>query len=169
MLSQRTILLLLFFPGSLLNLCSQPAIDSTEVYDFPVKKGIIYEYDQSPCWRIVPQTCILTTFDSVFHFEEGEVVSVFYDVYDNDYKYAVIIRNRIDEFFCYSNLKYAALKKGDRVKRGTWLGLTGANEDGKSNQVDFILFRGIQQLSFKNEVEYIRCYISSDKQEGYTL
>jgi hypothetical protein len=144
----------------------QKIIDSVKVYFFPVKEGIIYEYKPSSYWMHIEQgTSVITKYDSVFHFEEGNI-SVIRNYGDG---YAVIIKNEKDEFICYSNLKSVSIHKGDFVKRNTYLGLAGISEDESQKQVDLIIFKKTKKLSFKREVEYIRCNISSAKQENYIL
>jgi len=162
----KTIFLLIFFQFTGYVLFGQKIIDSVKAYGFPVKEGIIYEYKPSSYWMHYEQgISVITKYDSVFHFEEGNISAIHF--YGDGY--AIIIKNSKDEFICYSNLESVSVHKGDSIKRNTYLGLANVSEDGNERQVDLMIFKKTKKLSFRKEVEYIRCNISSAKQENYIL
>jgi Peptidase family M23 len=166
----KIIFLLILFQISGSTLFSQAVIDSVEVCGLPVRKGVAYRNDfSSGEYTYKDQfTSVLTQYDSVFHIGDGNVVAI-HNYGDDNGGYAIIIRNEKDEFICYSNLRYVSLKKGDVIKKGTWLGFAGTSEVGKRKQVDFMFFKKNKKLPFQKEVEYIRCGISCDQPQGYTL
>jgi hypothetical protein len=149
---------------------AQKIIDSVVFNGLPVKQGVMYFYDYSVitiCGD--PQTTsILTRCDSVFHVEEGEVVAIFNYGSGGENDYAVIIRNKDDQFISYSNLDSAFVKKRDIVKKGTVIGVPGINAERNCRQVDFMLFNKTQKFSCKKEIEYLRSK-SCETQAAYTL
>jgi hypothetical protein len=138
-------------------LFAQKIIDSIKICEYPVKEGTVYEFADSGRslhgWD--QSVSILTKHDSVFHIGQGEVIGI--HLYRDGC--AIVIRNDKDEYVSYGNLKLTNLCKGDPVEKGTFLGLAGKNEEGNYQQVDFMLFKKSNRLSFKKEVEYIRCHI----------
>jgi hypothetical protein len=151
---------------------AQNILDSIQLYEYPVKQGVIYKYElkSNPaqvCANSLSIVCIVTHNDSVFHFEEGKVVSVF----TIDDSYSIIIRNKKNEFITYSNLQMVALKKGDNVKRGMCVGTTAECIDGSIglNQVDILILRNIKQLPYRKSIDYIRSNMSARKPYAYTL
>jgi hypothetical protein len=167
----RTVLLfLLIITTSVVS--AQNILDSIKVYEYPVKKGVIYRYEHksSPeqvCANSLSIVSVVTQNDSVFHFEEGNVVSIF----TIDDSYSIIIKNKKNEFITYSNLGMVALKKGDHVKRGMCVGTTAECNDESLglNQVDILILRNIKQLPYRKSIEYIRSNMSARKPFSYTL
>jgi hypothetical protein len=152
-------------------LFAQKIIDSVVVNKFPVRQGIIYLYDhpwEYPGAGDQQVTPILTSFDSVFHIEEGKVVRV-YHLTDSRDSYAVVIMNDRDEYICYSNLESACVKKGEMVRQGTVIGVAAKREGKNCRQVDFLLLKNVNKLSFAKEMEYLRSGISCESPAGYTL
>jgi hypothetical protein len=167
----RTVLLfLLIITTSVVS--AQNILDSIKVYEYPVKKGVIYKYEQksSPeqvCANSLSIVSVVTHNDSVYHFEEGKVVSIF----TIDDSYSIIIKNKKNEFITYSNLQMVSLKKGDFVKRGMCVGTTSECNDESLglNQVDILILRNIKQLPYRKSLEYIRYQMSARKPLAYTL
>jgi hypothetical protein len=168
----KVIFLLIFFQITGKTLLAQKIIDSIKVCGYPVREGVIYQYDTNPWRGLCGQeqgVSILTKNDSVFHIGEGKIIGIHFSGNDEG-AYAVIIRSEKDEFISYSNLKSVILCKGDIVKKGTFLGLTGSGDEGNCRQINFMLFNKKNiKLSFKREVEYIRCNISCEQLERGTL
>jgi hypothetical protein len=169
----RFIFLLYLFVSARNTLFAQKVVDSVILNRFPVKQGVIYLYEGP--WKYLGAgdqqvTPILTQYDSVFHIENGEVVTVCrYTITDDSFGYAVIIRNNRDEYICYSNLESASVRKGERVGRGTLIGFAAKKEDKNCREVDFILLKNVNKLSFAKEMEYLRSAASCEITEGYTL
>jgi hypothetical protein len=167
---RTVLLLLLLIIGGAVS--AQNILDSIKVYEYPVKRGVIYKYEKksSPaqvCANSLSIVSVVTKNDSVYHFEDGNVVSVF----TLDDSYSIIIKNKKNEFITYSNLDQVSLKKGDKVSRGTCVGTTAEcnNEALDSNQVDILILRNVKQLPYGKSIEYIRSNISARKPFSYTL
>jgi hypothetical protein len=169
----RTVLLFLLITASSV-VSAQNILDSIKVYEYPVKKGVIYKYEQksSPaqvCANSLSIVSVVTKNDSVYHFEEGNVVRIF----PVDDSYCVVIKNKKNEFITYSNLDVVSLKKGDHVKRGMCVGTMAECSDETLamdlNQVDILILRSIKQLPYRKSIEYIRSNISARKPFSYTL
>jgi hypothetical protein len=148
----------------------QNILDSIQLHDFPVKQGTIYkyEYSSSPtqhCASSLSIVSVVTSTDSVYHFEEGEVASVF----PIDHNYAIVISNSKGQTITYSNLRKVMLKKGDKVRRGTCVGTTGEsdNEMIDLNQVDVLVLHKVKALPYGQAVQYMR--LLSDPKKAYQL
>ena len=130
-------IILLIGPGVL----SQEIIDSFRVCSLPIRDGVIYEYKRYSVYdRGDNGVTILTKCDSVFHIGAGKVLAV--HKYDQEEGiYMVVLENGKNEFISYSNLKYVAIKKGDVVEKGTWLGLTAISDEGNEKQLDFMILK----------------------------
>ncbi len=163
----KKILFLVSFQIVVNELFSQKIIDSITVCKYPVRKGIIYEYDyrsplRSICGRESGVT-IETENDSIFHGGTGKVIAVhFYDE-----TVAVIVKNDQNEFFCYSNLKESNVCPGDNVQHGNFIGLVGTNDNGSQKHINFMIYRKSKDLSFKKTAEYLRCDNSCEHFEDY--
>jgi hypothetical protein len=144
----------------------QNILDSIQLHDFPVKQGTIYryEYSSSPvqeCASSLSIVSVLTSSDSVFHFEEGEVASIF----PIDNNYAIVISNSKGQTITYSNLRKVIVKKGDIVRRGSCVGTTAASSDKdmmSRKQVDVVVFHKVKALPYKKAVQYM-CLLSDPK------
>ncbi len=155
----RTVLLLAFlFAASAIS--AQNILDSIQLYEYPVKEGVIYKYEKNKdvctqaCANSLSIVSVMTQEDSVFHFEEGSVAGVF--AVDN--VYAVTIQNAKNEFITYSNLEEVTVKKGDRVIRGMCIGTTAESNDldFEVKQLDILVLRKIKQLPYRQALEYIK-------------
>jgi len=159
----RTIILsLLITIGSAAS--AQNILDSIQLYEYPVRQGVIYKYENksSPtqvCATSLSIVSVVTPTDSVFHFENGKVTSVF----PVDDFYGIIVANDKGESITYSNLKKVNLKKGDAVIRGMCIGTSAECEDLEPglNQVDILILRNIKALPYYKTVEYIRSKMST--------
>lgn len=159
----RTVLLTFMLMGTGA-LSAQQVLDSIEVHEFPVRQGMIYKYEydcnsSAFCAPSLSIVSVVTHTDSVFHFEEGEVAGTF----TLDDFHTVTIRNERNEFITYSNLQTLTVKKGDPVARGMYLGTAALSTDDFSShyrQVDILILRSLQQLSYRKAVEYIRSKMS---------
>jgi len=155
----------LLFIVSVGSASAQRIIDSVEIYGFPVRKAVIYEYDpkSSGGCRIFETTAptLFTWEDTVYHFESGKVVGV-YNLGD---WFAVGIMNAMHELITYSNLKNVTIKKGDTLNKGMFLGNIVGYGYGEMNEIDVLISdsKG-KPLSYQQTVNYIRNKISSSKQ-----
>ena len=160
----RTVLLYFLLMGPVV-VSAQNVLDSIQLYEYPVRQGIIYKYEYdcnstTICAPSLSIVSVVTHNDSVFHFEEGTVAGVF----TLDDFHTITVRNSRDEFITYSNLRYVTLKKGDPVSKGMFLGTAGASDetyDTALNQVDILILRKVKQLSYRKAVEYIRYNMSA--------
>jgi hypothetical protein len=137
------------------------------VHDFPVKEGKIYCYEKR-YWGCETGSDIISIYsfsDSVFHFGDGSVVSTF-NLGDC---YAVVIRNSNDEFIVYSNLKTVFVKKGDRIKKSDCIGTILKEDFEERYSLDFLILKGTKSFSSKKLLEYIKCNISAEPVNHYTL
>lgn len=156
----RTVLLSLFTIISSA-LTAQNILDSIQLFDYPVKEGVIYRYENKnksvctqACADALSIVSVVTQSDSVYHFEEGKVAGIF--TIDN--VYAVTIQNIRNEFITYSNLQAITVKKGDKITRGMSIGTTAQSNDLDFgiNQVDILILRKVKQLPYRKTIEYIR-------------
>ena len=151
----RTVLLFLFLTlTAAAN--AQNIIDSIQLYDYPVKEGVIYKYEKKGiCAQNYATTLsivsVYTDNDSVFHFEEGKVAGVF----SLDDFHGITIQNSRNEFITYSNLHSVNLKKGDVVAVGTCIGTTAQGDSPDINQVDILVLQKAKRLSYRKSIEYI--------------
>ena len=149
---------------SSVSLSAQNVLDSIQVYEYPVRQGTIYKYEYdcnstTICAPSLSIVSVVTSNDSVFHFEDGTVAGVF----ALDDFHTITIKNAKDEFITYSNLQHLSLKKGDNVSRGMFLGIAGKSEESLAtelNQVDILILRKVKQLPYRKAVEYIRYNMS---------
>jgi hypothetical protein len=151
---------------------AQNILDSIQLYDYPVKEGVIYKYDNKCfsaqlCAPSLSIISVITDNDSVFHFEEGKVAGVFTV---DDY-YAITIENGKNEYITYSNLDGVSLKKGDRVIKGMCIGTSGDSNDhgGRDKQVDILVLRQVKRLPYSKALAYIRSKSSLKKNSYPTL
>ena len=157
----RTLILTLFMTiGSAVS--AQNILDSIQLYEYPVRQGVIYKYQQKTnptqtCATSLSIVSVVTDSDSVFHFENGKVTSVF----PVDDFYGIIVANERGESITYSNLKKVNVKKGDAVMRGMCIGTTAECEDFDANQLDILILRNIKALPYYKTVEYIRSKMST--------
>lgn len=164
----RTIILSLLLT-TVHSVFGQNILDSIQLHDFPVKQGTIYkyEYSSSPvqeCASSLSIVSVVTSADSVFHFEEGEVASIF----PIDNNYAIVISNSKGQTITYSNLRTVKVKKGDKVRRGTCVGTTATASDDEMNnlnQVDVVVFHKVKALPYRQAVQYMR--LLSDPNKAY--
>lgn len=164
----RTVLLVLLLAiGSAAS--SQNVLDSIQLYNYPVREGVIYKYEskgnmEQTCANALSIVSVITHNDSVFHFEEGSVAGVF----KVDDLHAIVIRNAKNEFITYSNLQAVNLKKGDKVTRSTCVGTTARAEDeiGK-NQVDILILQKIKQLPYRKTLDYIKYNMSGAERKKF--
>jgi hypothetical protein len=166
----RTVLLLILLTITC-SASAQNALDSIQLYGYPVRQGVIYKYEpksnmEQACAKSLSIVSVVTPSDSVFHFAEGKVSGIF----PVDDYYAIIVANDKGESVTYSNLKNVTLKKGDHVKRGMCLGTTGQCDSLSTsglNQVDILILNKTKKVPYQKSVEYIRKNMSTKK--GYTL
>lgn len=156
----RTVLLSLFTIISCA-VSAQNIFDSIQLYDYPVREGVIYKYENKnkivctqACANALSIVSVVTQSDSVFHFEEGKVAGIF----TIDDVYAVTIQNIHNEFITYSNLESITVKKGDKITRGMCVGTTAQSHDLDFgvNQVDILILRKVKQLPYRKTIEYIK-------------
>ncbi len=150
---------------------AQNILDSIELYEYPVRQGVIYKYENKnnpahACASSLSIVSVVTHNDSVFHFENGKVAGVF--TIDN--MYTIIIKNAKEEFITYSNLQAVALKKGDNVNRGMYLGITAESDVQEGlNQVDILVLQKVKRMPYRKTIDYIRRNMSEGKPAYYTL
>lgn len=166
----RTVLLCLFLAASSI-VTAQSAIDSIRVYEYPVRQGVIYKYDprenfSQACASNLCIVSVVTPADSVFHFEAGEVSSVF-TVGNN---YGIVVINPKGESITYSNLKDVRLKKGDHVKRGMLVGTTAQGDSLSAGLklLDILILRNIKALPYNKTVQYIKSNMSTGRKPTYS-
>jgi hypothetical protein len=142
---------------------AQNILDSIQLNEFPVRKGVIYKYEyKSNTAQVYASTLsivgVVTEEDSVFHFEEGKVATVF----TIDDLSTVIIRNTKNELITYSNLRTSNLKKGDEVGRGDFIGTTGNAYDPTIDrkQVDILVLQKNKRIPYVKTIQYIRYNMS---------
>ncbi|HEX5654921.1 MAG TPA: hypothetical protein VFX58_17715 [Chitinophagaceae bacterium] len=153
----RTVLLF-FFTFAAGAVSAQNILDSIEIYDYPVREGVIYKYEKKGiCSQTYASTLsivsVITQEDSVFHSEEGVVAGTF----SIDNFHGVTIKNARDEFITYSNLDALCLKKGDKVSKGMCIGTTAPCEDfsRELNQVDILVLQKLKRLPYSKVLQYI--------------
>jgi hypothetical protein len=147
---------------------SQKIIDSVKVYEFPVKEGVIYQYEAKSVYgsfNAMPIITVSTKYDTVYHFEEGTIT----DVRKIDDFWAVCLENKKQEIVVYSNLKSAAVKAGDKVMRGGYIGVLDKDYANELNQVDVLIFQKGKEIPYKKIMDYMRRIISSSPPKSYTL
>jgi|GEM_PF-2076338 len=147
---------------------SQKIVDSVKVYGYPVREGVIYQYEPRSVYasfNSMPIMNVMSRYDSVFHFEEGTIS----EIRQIDDVYAVFLENKKKDIVVYSNLKSVNVKKGDKVKRGQCLGVLDKDYDNELNQVDLLIFQKGKEIPYKKIMDYMRRNISSAPQTGYTL
>ncbi len=158
----KTVLLYLFvFVSGAVS--AQNVLDSIQLTEFPVRKGVIYKYEyKSNTAPVYASTLsivgVVTEEDSVFHFEDGKVSAVF--VIDN--MYSVVISNQKAELITYSNLSATSLKKGDEVFRGDCVGTTASayDETSERKQVDILVLQKNKRIPYAKTIQYIRYNMS---------
>jgi hypothetical protein len=159
--------------GLFILLCStavraQHIIDSVKIYDFPVREGVIYQYEPKTVYasfNAMPIISVVTKYDSLFHFEDGVIT----DIRKIDNFWAVSLENKKQEIVVYSNLQSTALKVGDQVKRGMYLGKMEKDYEDAMNQVDVLIFQKGKEIPYKKIMDYMRRYISSQAPKAYSL
>ena len=148
---------------------AQNILDSIQLYDYPVKEGVIYKYENKGiCTQNYATTLsivsVITASDSVFHFEEGTVAGTF----SLDDFHGITIRNLRNEFVTYSNLQSVSLKKGEQVNKGMCIGTTAASDDQQGiNQVDILVLQKSKRLSYRKAIEYIRSKSNTAPKKAY--
>ncbi len=169
----KTVLLYIFLLLSG-TVSAQNIIDSIQLNEFPVRKGVIYKYEyKSNTAQVYASTLsivgVVTEEDSVFHFEEGKVAAVF----AIDDLSTVIIKNAKNELITYSNLSTCFLKKGDDVLRGDCVGTTADayDEASERKQVDILVLQKNKRIPYAKTIQYIRYTMSkgnlSKASKGY--
>ncbi len=158
----KTVLLylLIFVSGAV---SAQNVLDSIQLTEFPVRKGVIYKYEyKSNTAPVYASTLsivgVVTEEDSVFHFEDGKVAAVF-AIED---MYSVVISNKKAELITYSNLSSTGLKKGDEISRGDCIGTTADayDETSERKQVDILVLQKNKRIPYVQTVRYIRYNMS---------
>ncbi|HLK31402.1 MAG TPA: hypothetical protein VKT28_22675 [Puia sp.] len=99
--------------------------DTVYLKNLPVKDGIIIRYE-SLFGDPGNGMDIYSTHDSVFHFAEGKVSSIF----TIEGAKVVLIKNHDGYFISYTGLKNSFLNKGDSISEGTFIGALEKNEEG---------------------------------------
>lgn len=142
------------------------AIDSTTVLNYPVQNATVYryEYRSGSIYTEPGGVMLLAGTDSVFHFECGKVAAVF--VIDDFF--AVVVRNTDDEYFIYSNLKSAAVKKNDELTQGSFIGQLLKNENGKY-QLNFLMMKNTSEVPPGKIIKYVNQNISAGKALALSL
>jgi hypothetical protein len=142
---------------------AQGILDSIQLNEYPVRKGVIYKYEyKGTTSQVYASTlsivAIVTPEDSVFHFEDGKVISVF----AIDDLHTVIIRNAKNELITYSNLSATELKKGDELSRGDCVGTTADayDETSERKQVDVLVLQKNKRMTYPKTIQYIRYNMS---------
>ena len=158
----KTVLLFFFVIASGVA-SAQNILDSIQLNEFPVRKGVIYKYEyKSNTAQVYASTLsivgVVTEEDSVFHFEDGKVAAVF----AIDELSTVIIRNSKNELITYSNLRSTLLKKGDDVTRADYIGTTGDAYDETTDrrQVDILVLQKNKRIPYVKTIQYIRYNMS---------
>ncbi len=135
---------------------AQSVIDSVKVFSFPVRNGVIYQYDRKStvvCYSPTPVVTIMTHDDSVFYFTNAKVAGVF----RIDSSYAVIFKNEMNEYVTYSNLRTINVKKGDMVRWNQFIGFIqrDAYEETIINSLDIIILQGVKEIGSVKTQEFI--------------
>lgn len=133
---------------------AQEIIDSSIVKEYPVRYGIVYKYyvEEVFCRTEYPGVVIVTPQDSVFHFSDGKVI----DIFSLEEYYCAVIRNCDNMIIAYSGLKLPFVKKGESLKRGSFIGLINEKSlyhDGM-NEMDVLILKGTNSLSQKECLNY---------------
>lgn len=159
------IFLLLAFAG---NLQAQKVVDSVKVYNYPVREGVVHIYEPKTVYasfNAMPIMNVMTAYDSVFHFEDGLVT----DVRKVGNVYAICVENKKQEIVVYSNIRTTTLEKGEKIKRGDYLGLLDRDYDDEWHEVDLMIFQKGKEISHQKIIDYMRRHISSAPPVGHTL
>lgn len=157
---KKLILLLIFLSVSTIS-PAQYIIDSAKTYNYPVKEGVIYNYDFNRgqgCISPLSIVSVITLCDSALYFQDGDVVGVF----RIDDIFSVVIRSANDEYITYSNLHSTYLKKGMRISRGDFIGTIAISDDEVKNSLDIIIMKKTKDLGYDKCFEYIKNKISSN-------
>lgn len=147
---------------------AQTIVDSVKLYNFPVREGVVHLYEPKSVYYSFNSMSIMnvmSAFDSVFHFEEGQVI----DVRQVGEVFAVCIENKKNEIVVYSNLRSTSIRKGDSVKRGSFLGRLDRDFDNGCHEVDLMIFQKGEVIPFKRVLEYTRRHISTAPPSAQTL
>lgn len=135
---------------------AQSVIDSARVFSFPVRNGVIYQYDRKGtgiCYSPTAVVTIMTHDDSVFYFKNAKVTGVF----RIDSSYVVVFRNEMNEYVTYSNLRTVNVKKGDWVRWNQFIGFVqrDAYDETIINSLDIIIFQGLKDIGSVKTQEFI--------------
>lgn len=147
---------------------AQKIVDSVKLYSFPVREGVVHLYEPKSVhysFNNMSIMNVMSAYDSVFHFEEGTVT----DVRQVGEVFVVCVENKKQEVVVYSNLLSTSIQKGDRVKRGSFLGRLDRDFDNACHEVDMIIFQKGEVISFKRVLEYTRRHISTAPPATQTL
>ena len=147
---------------------AQHIVDSVKIYDFPVKEGVIYQYEAKTVYasfNAMPIISVMTKYDSLFHFEDGIIT----DIRKIDNFWAISMENKKQEIVVYSNLQSTAVKVGEHVTRGMYIGKMDKDYEDEMNQVDVLIFQKGKEIPYKKIMDYMRRYISSKPPKSYTL
>lgn len=103
---------------------------------FPVKNGLIYKDPGHINGLVIKQEGVLVSAnnDSCFATEDGVVRSTFNL---GSSGYAILIMPTDDRFITYSNFIEIAVKRGEKIKRGMFIGLL--KEKNKQYQLLYML------------------------------
>ncbi len=147
---------------------SQKIVDSVKIYEFPVKEGVIYQYEAKTVYasfNAMPIITVSTRYDSVYHFEEGTIT----DVRRIDNFWAVCLENNKHEMVVYSNLKTPTVHIGEKLRRGDCIGAIDKDYADEMNQVDVLIFQKGKEIPYKKIMDYMRRNISCSAPKSYTL
>lgn len=161
-------LLLVLFSIAALEAGAQKIVDSVKVYNFPVREGVVHFYEPRSVhysFNSMPIMNVMSAYDSVFHFEPGVVT----DVRKVGEVYAVCIENKKKDIVVYSNLLSTSFKKGDKVKRGSFLGRLDRDYDDACHEVDILIFQKGEVIPFNRILDYLRRNISTAPPASQTL
>ena len=152
---KECILVFLLFSSISWGCFSQERSDTVYVHNFPVKEGVIINHDYSLGKDRMGGVYVLANSDSVFHFSNGIVSSVF-SIEDAR---VVLIKNSNGYFITYANLKESNLKKGDSVSKGTFIGTVLKDYDDEKFELVFVILKSEgRTYSFDKTVKYLKQY-----------
>lgn len=139
--------------------CSAQALpDTMKVLHFPVREGkmIKMKYTSGcPRYDFSEMATIYAYQDSVFHYEDGRVQSIF-NLGDC---FSMIIENEKKEWIIYSNLQTVFVKKNDILHRDSPVGVL-VKDAGELNFLDVIILINGKPLLDDKLFRYILDHMS---------
>lgn len=130
----------------------QDNTDSIVVKNTPVYQGVIkvtkvgYPTTSDPSSFVA----VFSISDSVYNMKTG-VVS---DIVNNQDYLTVVVKTAKRDFFVYTNLSASTVKKGDKLKIGTSVGLAKYSDNEKKHMVGISIIKREKFLNYDQLIHY---------------